>query len=167
MFKKISDWWNRDAIRLEAKMKDFEERYRAETARLHQQQQEERLAREQAERQYVDELRARHAVEEKLKEVEDTVIIFRRQEEEDEAKRNGTEPWVEIKSDSLDPIKGIHIELDWNEAFIQYLKDNGLKGRDDETIVQKWLAFLYEDLISRLEQQAIDNSDKPRVNDFE
>lgn len=149
MFKKISDWWNRDKIAVAESI-----------ARIERRLEEEQLAREQAE---IAAQREREAREE----AEYLVSVFRKKEEEDDAKRNGTDPWVEIKSDSLDPVKGIHIELDWNAAFIQYLKDNGLKGRDEETIVQKWLAFLYEDLINRLEQQVIDNSDKPRVNDFE
>ena len=80
--------------------------------------------------------------------------------------KTSTEPWVEIKSSSVDPVKGLMIELDWNDAFVQYLKDNGLQGRDDETIVQKWVALLYENLINGLEEQAVENSDKIKVSDY-
>lgn len=146
MFKKISNWLNRKEIKMEAKLVEFEQRYNDE------------LARQAALRQ---------DAEDKLKEAEQAVNMYRARDEADEAKRNGTEPWIEIKSADFDPVRGIHIELDWNVAFVQYLKDSGIKARDDETIVQKWLAFLYEDLIGRLEQKVIDNSDKPRVNDFE
>jgi hypothetical protein len=146
MFKKLSDWWNRKELKMEAKLAEFEQRYK-----------------EELEKQNAD----RRATEEKLQEAEQEVSMYRARDEADEARRNGTEPWIEIKSAEFNPVKGIHIELDWNDAFIQHLKDNGLKARDDDTLVQKWLAFLYEDLIGRLEQKVIDSSDKPRVNDFE
>jgi len=107
------------------------------------------------------------ALEAELVETKDAVGLYRAKDAADKAKRDGTEPWIEIKSADYSEIKGINIELDWNEAFIQYLKDNGMKGRDEEAIVQKWLAYLYQDLIERLEQKVVDNSDKPRVNDFE
>lgn len=142
MFKRLSNWWNKDKIEMEQRMAAIEERI-----------EDERIAKEAAERE--------------LEEAKQVVNMYRARDEADEAKRNGTEPWIEIKSADFDPVRGIHIELDWNVAFVQYLKDSGIKARDDETIVQKWLAFLYEDLIGRLEQKVIDNSDKPRVNDFE
>lgn len=142
MFKSLSTWWNKDKIEMEQRMAAIEKRI-----------EDERIAKEAAERE--------------LEEATQVVNMYRAREEADEAKRNGTEPWIEIKSADFDPVRGIHIELDWNVAFVQYLKDSGIKARDDETIVQKWLAFLYEDLIGRLEQKVIDNSDKPRVNDFE
>lgn len=142
MFKSLSNWWNKDKIEMDQRFDAIEKRF-----------EEERLAKEAAEKE--------------LEETKQVVNMYRARDEADEAKRNGTEPWIEIKSADFDPVRGIHIELDWNVAFVQYLKDSGFKGRDDETVVQKWLAFLYEDLITRLEQKVIDNSDKPRVNDFE
>jgi hypothetical protein len=87
-------------------------------------------------------------------------------EEEIEAKRNGIEPWVEIKSADFDAVRGFKIELDWNEAFIQHLKESGVKGKTEEEVVQRWLGFLYGDLVDKLERSVIDNSDKPTTNDF-
>lgn len=142
MFKKIKDWWNRDKNEVAQRL-----------AKIERQLEEENLARRQAE--------ADKAM------LTQEIQMYRKRDEEDEARRNGTTPWVEIKSADFDAVKGIHIELDWNDAFIQYLKDNGIKARDEDTAVQKWLAFLYQDLIERLEQRVVDNSDKPRVNDFE
>jgi hypothetical protein len=92
---------------------------------------------------------------------------YRKQDEEDDEKRNGTTPWVEIKSDSVDPVKGIQIELDWNDAFIQYLKDSGLSAKDDDSLVQKWIAMLYVDLLDKFEQQHIDDSDIIGNSEFE
>lgn len=152
MLQSLKNWWNRDKIAEAA----LDARFNALAAGIAA----EREAREAAEQ-------AKASLETELAETKEQVGIYRAQEEADRAKREGTEPWVEIKSADYSEVKGIQIELDWNEAFIQYLKDNGIKGKDEELTVQKWLAFLYQDLIDRLEQKAIDRSDKPRVNDFE
>lgn len=145
MFKALKQWWNRDKIleqQINEKLQSMQEFIESERA-------------------------ARKAAEEALAASESQVNMFRAKDEADRAKREGKEPWVEIKSADYSDVRGIHIELDWNEAFIQYLKDNGITGRDEETAVQKWLAFLYQDLINRLEQKVVDKSDKPHVNDFE
>ena len=76
------------------------------------------------------------------------------------------EPWVNISSTTYDKVKGFRIELDWNDAFIEHLRDNGIHGRSDEEVVQKWLGFLYGDLIERLENTVVDQPNKIRVNDF-
>lgn len=60
------------------------------------------------------------------------------------------EPQVAIVSSGLDPSRGIKLELDWNDAFIRYLKAAGFEGPDDDTIVQKWLATIYKDLAMRI-----------------
>lgn len=145
MLKALKEWWNRDKIRHDKMMAELERYSQA-------------LSTERQERA---------TVEAQLAEAKREVEMRRLQDEADRLKREGTEPWVEIKSAKHDAVKGIQIELDWNDAFIQYLKENGITGRDEDTAVQKWLAFLYQDLIARLEQRVIDNSDIKRVNDFE
>ena len=64
-------------------------------------------------------------------------------------------PWVEIVGEQIDPAKGIKIELDWNEAFVEHLKRNGYTGSTEEAIVQKWIAHLYQHLIERMKEQQI------------
>jgi hypothetical protein len=103
---------------------------------------------------------------EKLQVAQREIEEIREKERLLEEKRNGTEPWVEIKSAEYNEIHGFKIELDWNEAFIQYLKESGIKGRNEEEVVQKWLGFLYGDLIEKLERTAIDKADTKRTNDF-
>lgn len=105
--------------------------------------------------------------EAELEETRKELEVFRKQEAEDAERRSSTVPWVEIKGDDIDPVKGIQIKLDWNEAFIQYLKDNGLSGKDEDMIVQKWLAMLYVDVLDKLEAQIVDNSDMIGPSDFE
>ena len=64
-------------------------------------------------------------------------------------------PQVAIIGDGIDSSRGIRIELDWNPAFVQYLRASGFDGPDEETIVQKWLALTYHNLEQRI---------KPGVN---
>ena len=61
--------------------------------------------------------------------------------------QQSTDPYVEIKSADFDPKKGMKIELDWNDAFIDYLRKNGYVGTSEEALVQKWLGQLYGELI--------------------
>lgn len=142
MFKSLSNWWNRDKIRqaeLEAMLIRLEDKLTEKEAALVE-------------------------VKEELSNTSTELEVFRKQAEEDESRRNGTDPWVEIRSAVIDPVKGIQIELDWNPAFVEYLRDNGMNGQNEETVVQKWLAFLYEDLINRLEDQVINNTQQGTVN---
>jgi hypothetical protein len=107
------------------------------------------------------------STKQELDEANSELDIYRQQDEADAEKRTSNVPWVEIKSDSVDPVKGIQIELDWNDAFIQYLKDNGLTAKDDDAMVQKWIAMLYVDLLDKFEQDGIDNSDIIGPSEFE
>lgn len=119
---------------------------------------EERLALLEA--NLLAEKEAKEEVEHQLREAEKELTIFREKQQQFDDKRNGTDPWVEVVGESIDPVRGIEIRLDWNDAFIQYLKDNGITGKDEETAVQKYITLLYKDLVDKLEQQSIDNSDK-------
>lgn len=98
--------------------------------------------------------------QEKQQAVEELTIL-RSKLDQYEEKRNGTEPWIEIVGENIDPVRGIHLQLDWNDAFIQYLKENGISAKDEDAAIQKWLALLYHNLVNSLEQQIIENSDKP------
>lgn len=89
------------------------------------------------------------------------LTVFRAKAAEHEARQTSKEPWVEIKSDAIDDVKGIQIELDWNPAFVMYLRENGISAKEDEAVVQKWLALLYKDLTERLEDQHIEEGLDP------
>lgn len=153
MLRRLINWWNKDKIETQRsidEMRALVEAMKAEAEATAKEDADKKaeLARELAEAN----ARAQELVDKELAE---------------EAKRNGTEPWVEIRSADYSEVKGVQIELDWNEAFIQYLKDSGMTGNDDETLVQKWLALLNHDLIGRLEQVSINKSDRKIINDFE
>jgi hypothetical protein len=52
------------------------------------------------------------------------------------------EPFVEIVSEDFTSEGGVQLRLDWNTAFITYLKKNGFNGATDEQIVDTWLVSL-------------------------
>ena len=121
---------------------------------------------DQLEHQITIEREDKRKIEHELVEATSELTILREKQKKYDDKRNSPEPWVEVIGESIDPIKGIEIRLDWNEAFIQYLKENGITGSDEDVAVQKWLAFLYADLMEKMEQKIVDNSDKNIVSDY-
>lgn len=156
MIQNFKNWWNKDKLAMASSIKRIEDGLQAERVEKAQ------LLLDMAKLQYSE-----TTLQQELSSATAELDVIRSKEEADLARRNGAEPWVEIKSADFNEVKGIQIELDWNEAFVQYLKDNGVKARTDDQIVQKWLATLYADMVEKLESKIIDDSDKPRINDFE
>ncbi len=149
---KVSRWWNKDKIRqqeLEDKINHIANRFEETNQyNLELQQQLELKSTE-------------------LNKLESELQEFKDKEKEYENRQNSTEPWVEIKGERIDPVRGISLELDWNQAFIEYLKENGITGTDEDHIIQKWLSLLYGDLIEKFEERVIDNRDHYQRNEFE
>jgi hypothetical protein len=52
------------------------------------------------------------------------------------------EPWVVVLSEYQpgNGLSGLAVELDWNEKFVDQLRQNGYSGVSDEHIVQQWFA---------------------------
>lgn len=65
--------------------------------------------------------------------------------EEREKKRMSAEPWVEVIGEKIDEDGRIELQLDWNAAFVKYLRLNGFRGATDDVLVQTWLAALQKD----------------------
>ena len=61
-----------------------------------------------------------------------------------------TDPWVDVIADVKDS-NGLGVRLEWNDAFIVFLKENGINGTDEEQIVQKYIALLLRDTADKLE----------------
>ena len=102
-------------------------------------------------------------------ELNDTKTQLAAIEAVDTNRRTSVDPWFRLESSGLDPIKGMSVELDWNEAFIQHLKDAGHGSRNENVIIQKWMAMLYTHLIDSLEAEAIEESTQAQhqPNEFE
>ncbi|QDJ96496.1 hypothetical protein Xoosp13_310 [Xanthomonas phage Xoo-sp13] len=67
-------------------------------------------------------------------------------EEEREKQRNSSEPWVEVIGQEFNADGDLKIQLDWNDAFIKYLRSNGFKGQTDDILVQMWVSSLSRNL---------------------
>ena len=59
--------------------------------------------------------------------------------------KESSEPWVEVLG-AVDTSQGVRIELDWNDAFVEYLRENGVAGIDDELIMQQYITLLLRDM---------------------
>lgn len=58
-----------------------------------------------------------------------------------------------IKAMAYDDDTGqIRIDMDWDQEFVDYLKRNGFTGVSEEAIVQKYVATLYQNMLSRQQQ---------------
>lgn len=52
------------------------------------------------------------------------------------------EPWVDVVTITTDPVEPNvgQMELDWNEPFLEQLREHGYEGATDELIVDQWVA---------------------------
>ena len=96
-------------------------------------------------------------LEEVRKEREEEKVVELKRLEEEKAEKE-KEPWVDIKGIMEDPKNGIRVDLDWNDAFVDYLRENGITGADDEVVVQKWITMLYRDLIEQQQGERGENN---------
>lgn len=65
---------------------------------------------------------------------------------ERDAKRASSEPWVEVIGENITDDGRIELRLDWNAAFIHYLRKSGFRGANDDVLVQAWLISLDRNL---------------------
>lgn len=58
--------------------------------------------------------------------------------------KNSSEPWVNVVAAHVDPAnpKQGYFELEWNPAFVLFLRENGYTGVTPEDIVDKWFTEL-------------------------
>lgn len=69
------------------------------------------------------------------------------------ANRNN-EVWVEIVGYATNEKGQVEIQLDWNNAFIEYLVENGFERKDEYIMVQTWLMGLNAKLIQSIQNNA-------------
>lgn len=87
-------------------------------------------------------------------------------EEEEKARKEevarmkaSEEPWVEIKGIVQDPERGIKIDLDWNDAFVKHLRQNGYTGADDNAVVQRYVAVLAKQVAEDMADDQINENE--------
>lgn len=81
--------------------------------------------------------------------------VMRREKEKQEQQKyietmkESPDPWVDIigwvRTD-----EGVKVELEWNDAFADYLRVQGITGSDDEQVVQKWITILLRDMADQI-----------------
>lgn len=114
----------------------------------------EEIKREEEERKKQEELEKAEAM---LKARKEHALMEEARKKLDEELRQSEEPWVDIKGMVSDPKHGIKLELDWNPAFIRYLKENGIEGPNDEIVVQRWLQLVSTEVSTDLGLQGEDD----------
>lgn len=111
-----------------------------------------KMLREQIKQELIEEL--------KDEETKRRELLARKKEEEKKAReeyvnkmKESPEPWVDIFGMVNTP-QGIRIELEWNDAFIEYLRQSGIRGADDDAMVQKWVILLLRDMADDMEENS-------------
>jgi len=79
--------------------------------------------------------------------------------EEADKHRDSKDPWVTIIGDTVTE-EGIQIALDWNDAFVKYLRAQGVTGADETQVVQHWLAMISKQASEKLSQHFNDTEGK-------
>jgi hypothetical protein len=70
------------------------------------------------------------------------------------------EPYVKVINSSFDPgkgVDGVYFELDWNQAWIDLLRENGYVGAVDELLVDQW----FEDVCKSSANEKFNNEPVP------
>ena len=60
--------------------------------------------------------------------------------------KESPDPWVEIQGWTQSAEGQVRIELDWNDAFVDELRKQGITGADEDQAIQKWLILLMQEL---------------------
>ena len=63
------------------------------------------------------------------------------------------EPWVDFVGNVRDTTEGQRLQMNWNNAFIDFLREIGITGADDEQVVQKYITALLYDMSERNSEQ--------------
>lgn len=77
------------------------------------------------------------------------------------------EPWMIVEVSGENTLKGLKVRFDWNEAIIQHMRGKGYEWRNEDVMMQHFIAQLYEHVIQGLEDRMIDDSDLHKQNEFE
>lgn len=67
--------------------------------------------------------------------------------------KESDDPWVEIEG-WIETAEGVRVELEWNDAFVAHLRDQGIPGTDEDQVVQRWVAMLLYDMAGQMDEKA-------------
>lgn len=80
--------------------------------------------------------------------------------------KKSSEPWVDVLMWVETPT-GVKYQLDWNDAFIKHLENNGIQGTDEDQTVQKWVALLLRSSADHMDTKLADESSEKVESNFE
>lgn len=69
--------------------------------------------------------------------------------------KESNEPWVNVVNTNFDegnPNQGF-MELEWNSAFINFLRQHGYTGKNDDEIVDKWFTELCKNIGAQMDEE--------------
>ena len=69
--------------------------------------------------------------------------------------KESNDPWVNVINTNFDgenPKQGF-MELEWNKAFIEFLRKHGYTGDSDEDLVDKWFTDLCKNIGGQLDEE--------------
>ena len=78
--------------------------------------------------------------------------------EKEQATKDG-KPWVKVLDTNVDqenPKYG-YFELDWNQHFVENLKEHGFSGNTDEEVVDHWFSVLCNTIADEATPLSSDN----------
>lgn len=90
--------------------------------------------------------------------IEEREIAKKAQDEYVVLMKESSDPWVDIQG-WVTTEQGIRVELDWNDAFVAHLKSEGVKGADDDQVVQHWVTLLLRDMSDKLAEENPEKSE--------
>ena len=70
--------------------------------------------------------------------------------------RNSNEPWVNVINTEFDPSnpKQGFMELEWNKAFINFLREHEYTGATDEEVIDKWFTDLCKNIGGQMDEES-------------
>jgi len=84
-------------------------------------------------------------VERELEDIEYRKYVERMYESDD--------PWIDFVGNIRDTEKGQRLQMEWNSAFITYLRESGITGITEEDVVQKYVTLLLQNMVDREEER--------------
>lgn len=66
------------------------------------------------------------------------------EEQKSQAIKESDEPWSDCVVCGTDENGRIKVELDWNNAFVRYLRECGFTGEDDQVVLKYWATLARE-----------------------
>ena len=82
--------------------------------------------------------------------------LFGKKEVPNPMPEDENEPWVNVVKTNVDPNdpKQGFMELEWNEAFIKFLREHNYQGKTDEEVVDKWFTDLCKNIGAQMDEES-------------